>query len=153
MELDSKDRAILRLLQVNAKQTHVEIGEQVGLSPSACHRRIRLLEAEGYIDRYTIIIGRSDISVARVSMIVQVTLERQTGDYLTKFERAVRKCPEVKECFLIAGSFDYWLRVEVENAAHYEAIHGDVLSRLPGVTRISSSLAMRDALGQRRDAR
>lgn len=149
MEIDSKDRAILRLLQADAKQTHTEIGEQVGLSPSACHRRIKMLESEGYIGGYTIVLGRSDGDRAPVSMVVQVTLERQTEDCLTKFERAVRKCPEVKECFLIAGAFDYWLRVEVESAGHYEHIHGGVLSRLPGVIRISSSLAMRDALGRR----
>lgn len=151
MSLDSKDRAILRLLRVNARLTHAEIGEEVGLSPSACHRRIKQLEADGYIGGYTIVLGRSDGGDARVNMIIQVTLERQTEEYLTRFERAVRKCPEVKECFLVSGSFDYWLRVEVESAGHYETIHGDVLSRLPGVTRINSSLAMRDALGQRRE--
>ena len=151
MSLDSKDRAILRLLRVNARLTHAEIGEEVGLSPSACHRRIKQLEADGYIGGYTIVLGRSDGGDARVNMIIQVTLERQTEEYLTRFERAVRKCPEVKECFLVSGSFDYWLRVEVESAVHYETIHGDVLSRLPGVTRINSSLAMRDALGQRRE--
>jgi len=150
MEPDAKDRAILRLLQVNSRQTHNEIGEAVGLSPSACHRRIKQLEAAGLIAGYTIALGKGATSTRCLSMIVQVTLDRQTEEYLTRFERAVRQCPEVKECFLVGGSFDYWLRVEAESASHYETIHGDVLSRLPGVTRISSSLAMRDALGQRR---
>ena len=85
-------------------------------------------------------------------MIVQVTLERQTDEYLARFERAVRNCPEVKECFLVAGSFDYWLRVDAESAAIYERLHSDVLSRLPGVTRIHSNLAMRDAMGAHRGA-
>lgn len=145
--LDSKDRAILRLLQANARQTHAEIGEQVALSPSACHRRIRMLEASGHIRGYTIVMGRTGDRDGRVNMLVQVTLERQTEDYLSRFERAVRKCPEVKECFLVAGSFDYWIRVEADGAANYEMIHGEILSRLPGVTRINSSLAMRDILG------
>lgn len=149
--LDSKDRAILRLLQVNARQTHAEIGEQVALSPSACHRRIRMLESSGHIRGYTIVVGRSGDDGGRVNMLVQVTLERLTEDYLSRFESAVRRCPEVKECFLVAGSFDYWLRVEADSAASYETIHSDVLSRLPGVTRINSSLAMRDALSQRRN--
>lgn len=150
MELDAKDRAILRRLQVNARQTHGEIGSAVGLSPSACHRRIKQLEASGFIAGYTIVPGKPGDRADRVNMIVQVTLERQTEEYLTRFERAVRQCPEIKECFLVAGAFDYWLRVEAENAGHYETIHGDILSRLPGVTRLSSNLAMRDALGQRR---
>lgn len=150
MTLDSKDRAILRLLQLDARQTHAQIGAAIGLSPSACHRRIKQLEASGDIAGYTILSGRSSGNPGRVSMIVQVTLERQSEDHLSRFESAVRRCPEVKECFLVAGSFDYWLRVDAENAAHYETIHGEILSRMPGVTRISSSLAMRDALAQRR---
>src|SRR3546814_12989945 len=71
--------------------------------------------------------------------------------YTTLFRsQAVRRCPEIKECFLVAGAFDYWLRVEAESAAQYEAIHSGILSRLPGVTRISSNLALRDAMGRRR---
>ena len=152
MNLDPKDRAILRLLQVNARLTHAELGEAVGLSPSACHRRIKLLEAEGHIQAYTIVLGRQVDTAQKITMIVQVTLERQTDEYLARFERAVRNCPEVKECFLVAGSFDYWLRVDAESAAIYERLHSDVLSRLPGVTRIHSNLAMRDAMGAHRGA-
>src|SRR3546814_17459627 len=66
------------------------------------------------------------------------------------FEQAVRRCPEIKECFLVAGAFDYWLQVEAESAAQYEAIHSGILSRLPGVTRISSNLALRDARPEER---
>src|SRR3546814_20328009 len=87
---DLRDRAILRLLQVNARQTHAEIGEQVGLSPSACHRRIRLLEEGGHIAAYTIVLGRSDGADGRVTLVVQVTLERQTEDYLSRFEQIGR---------------------------------------------------------------
>lgn len=83
-------------------------------------------------------------------MVVQVTLDRQTEDYLSRFEQAVRRCPEIRECFLMTGDVDYWLRVRTESVAAYEAIHGEVLSRLPGVTRINSSFAMRDALRPRR---
>src|SRR3546814_18235989 len=86
----------------------------------------------------------------RVTLVVQVTLERQTEDYLSRFEQAVRRCPEIKECFLVAGAFDYWLRVEAESAAQYEAIHSGILSRLPGVTRISYNPALLDAMGRRR---
>ncbi|WP_260926792.1 Lrp/AsnC family transcriptional regulator [Novosphingobium sp. 9] len=147
--LDSTDRAILRLLRLNARRPNSEIAAEVGLSPSACHRRIRLLEDSGVIAGYTALTGIGD-EANGVDVLVQVTLERQSEDFLSRFEAAVRQCPEIKECFLMAGDVDYWLRVRTESAAAYEAIHGEVLSRLPGVTRISSSFAMRNALLPRR---
>jgi DNA-binding Lrp family transcriptional regulator len=146
MDLDGIDRAILRELRLDARQTNAALAAKISLSPSACHRRIRLLEAAGVIRGYTLAEGTADADRDRVSVIVQVTLERQTEDYLSAFEAAVRRFPEIRECFLMTGAADYWLRVEVESAAAYEALHGDALSRLPGVTRIHSSFAMRDAL-------
>jgi DNA-binding Lrp family transcriptional regulator len=85
-----------------------------------------------------------------VNVLVQVTLERQTEDYLARFEHAVRQCPEIRECFLMTGAVDYWLRVEADSVDAYERIHGEILSRLPGVTRINSNIAMRDGLRPRR---
>lgn len=149
--MDSIDRAIIQALRRDARQPSAAIATEVGLSPSACHRRIRLLERSGAIRGYTVLTGRGDQDRDGVSVIVQVTLERQTEEYLIRFETAVRRCPEVRECFLMTGEVDYWLRLEVETAAAYERIHGEVLSRLPGVTRIQSSFAMRDALRPRRD--
>lgn len=148
--LDAVDRAILLLLRQNARRTNAAIAAEVGLSPSACHRRIKLLETIGVIRGYTVLTSGASQGEDAVSVVVQVTLERQTEDFLARFESAVRKRPEIKECFLMTGAVDYWLRVEVENTAAYEALHGEVLSRLPGVTRIHSSLAMRDALNPRR---
>lgn len=148
--LDATDRAILLLLRQDARRTNAAIAAEVGLSPSACHRRIKLLETSGVIRGYTVLTGSASRDDEVVSVLVQVTLERQTEDYLARFEAAVRKRPEIRECFLMTGAVDYWLRVEVESAGAYEALHGEVLSRLPGVTRIHSSLAMRDALNSRR---
>lgn len=150
---DSIDRAILRLLRQDARRPSAAIAAEVGLSPSACHRRIKLLERAGVIRGYTVLTGRGAHEEGGVSVVVQVTLERQTEDYLARFEAAVRKCPEIRECFLMTGAVDYWLRLEVESAAAYETIHGEVLTRLPGVTRIHSSFAMRDALRPRRPSR
>lgn len=152
-ELDATDRAILRLLRQDARRTNAEIGAAVGLSPSACHRRIKMMEAQGVIRGYTILTGERDDREGRVNVLVQVTLERQTEDYLSRFEKAVRSFPEIRECFLMAASIDYWLRVEADSPAAYERLHGEVLSRLPGVTRINSSFAMRDALHPRKDGR
>ncbi|WP_022681191.1 Lrp/AsnC family transcriptional regulator [Sphingobium bisphenolivorans] len=151
--LDSTDRSIIRLLRLNARRPNSEIATEVGLSPSACHRRIKMLEDEGVIRGYTVITGPLESEARAVDVLVQVTLERQTEDYLARFEHAVRQCPEIRECFLMTGGVDYWLRVQTETVAAYEAIHSEILSRMPGVTRINSSIAMRDALRPRRSAR
>ncbi|WP_088182940.1 Lrp/AsnC family transcriptional regulator [Sphingobium sp. Z007] len=147
--LDQSDRAILRLLTLNARRSNADIAAEIGLSPSACHRRIRQLEAQGYIRGYTLVAGGRD-ETATVNVLVQVTLDRQTEDFLARFENAVRQCPEIRECFLMTGAVDYWLRVEADSVDAYERIHSEILSRMPGVTRINSSIAMRDALRPRR---
>ncbi len=81
-----------------------------------------------------------------ISVIVQITLDRQTEDFLNRFENAVRRYPEVRECYLMTGGSDYFLRVEVETAGDFERVHKDILSKLPGVSRIHSSFAIRNAL-------
>ncbi|GGB38371.1 transcriptional regulator [Sphingomonas metalli] len=148
--LDATDRAILRQLRLNARQSNAEIAKAVGLSASACHRRIRLMEQGGAIRGYTVLTGPAEEEGGMVDVLVQVTLERQTEDYLARFEHAVRQYPEIRACFLMTGGVDYWLRVQTDSVAAYEALHGEILSRMPGVTRINSSIAMRDALHPRR---
>lgn len=150
---DVVDRAILRVLHSDARRPNSQIAQEVGLSPSACLRRIKLLEASGAIRGYTVLTGPSEDDERAVDVVVQVRLDRQTEDYLSRFESAVRQCPEVRECFLMTGDVDYWLRLRMESVAAYEAIHGEVLSKLPGVTRINSSFAMRDALRPKRNKR
>lgn len=147
---DATDRAILQVLRLDGRKPNADVAQAVGLSPSACLRRIRLMEHHGAIRGYTVITGPDDDDDRGVDVVVQVTLDRQSEDYLSRFEHAVRQCPEVRECWLMTGDVDYWLRLRTESVAAYEAIHGEVLSRLPGVTRISSSFAMRDALRPRR---
>jgi DNA-binding Lrp family transcriptional regulator len=143
--LDQADQHLLRLLRLNARRSNAALAAEVGLSPSACLRRIRLLEDRGVIAGYTAIVPHADAE-AGLTVLVQVTLERQTEDYLQRFEAAVRRYPEIRECFLMTGDADYWLRVSAESAVAYEALHTEVLSRLPGVARIHSSVAMRNAL-------
>jgi DNA-binding Lrp family transcriptional regulator len=151
--LDAVDRSIIRLLRLNARRPNSEIAAEVGLSPSACHRRIRMLEDAGVIRGYTIVTAPIEHEGRAVDVLVQVTLDRQTEDYLARFEHAVRQCPEIRECFLMTGGVDYWLRVQTESVAAYEAIHSEILSRMPGVTRINSSIAKRDALRPKRSVR
>jgi|GEM_PF-863178 len=125
--LDAIDRSIIRLLRLNARRPNSEIAAEVGLSSSACHRRIRMLEDAGVIRGYTIVTTPMEKEGRAVDVLVQVTLDRQTEDYLARFEHAVRQCPEIRECFLMTGGVDYWLRVETESVAAYEAIHSDPL--------------------------
>lgn len=142
LTLDSQDRKILRLLRANGRMSNAALAAAIGLSPSACLRRVRLLEVAGVIRGYTAII-EDTAPQGHTVVIVQITLERQTEDGLSRFEAAVRQCPEVRECYLMTGSADYQLRVEARDAADYERIHKEQLSRMPGVARIQSAFAIR----------
>jgi DNA-binding Lrp family transcriptional regulator len=146
--LDTIDRNIVRLLRLNARMSNAKLAAEVGLSPSACLRRIRQLERSGVLRGYTAIVDHASRE-AVMAVIVNITLDRQTEDYLSRFEAAVRKYPEIHECYLMTGDADYLLRVEVENAAEFERIHTEVLSTLPGVSRIHSSFAIRNVLAVR----
>jgi len=143
--LDEADQRIIRLLREDGRMPNAALAAAVGLSPSACLRRLRLLEQRGVIRGYTAIVD-DPLPRDRVVVIVQITLERQTEDHLARFERAVRRLPEVRECYLMTGIADYLLRVEARDAADYERIHKEQLSRLPGVARIQSSFAIRSVI-------
>jgi len=140
--LDAIDSNIIRLLRSDARMSNAKLAAGVGLSQSACLRRLRLLERSGVIRGYTVLLDEP-VDGHTTAVIVQVTLERQTDEFLRRFEAAVRKCAEVTECDLMSGQADYVLRVEVHNAADYERIHTEVLSQLPGVARIQSNFAIR----------
>lgn len=146
--LDATDRNILRLLRLDARRSNASLAEEVGLSPSACLRRIRLMEQGGIIRGYTALVeaGTADTTIA---VIINITLDRQTEDYLDRFEAAVRKYPEIHECFLMTGGSDYLLRVEIANAGEFERVHKEILSALPGVARIHSSFSIRNVLATR----
>ncbi|MDF2116278.1 Lrp/AsnC family transcriptional regulator [Roseiarcaceae bacterium H3SJ34-1] len=146
--LDALDESIIRLLRLDARMTNARLAAEVGLSQSACLRRLRLLESSGVIRGYTVLLDEPTDSRTTV-VIVQVTLERQTDEFLRRFEAAVRRCPEVCQCDLMSGLSDYVLRVETRNASDYERIHTEVLSQLPGVARIQSNFAIRTVVKSR----
>ncbi len=140
--MDRMDRAILLALQASSGLTHAALGEKVGLSASACHRRVKALEESGVIDRYVAIL--SDAALGRRSVIfIAVTLDNQRRETLEAFEKTVAACPEVLEAYLMSGEFDYLLRVVVAEGDSYERIHKDVLSSLPGVRRLVSNFAIK----------
>ncbi|WP_224704584.1 Lrp/AsnC family transcriptional regulator [Devosia aquimaris] len=143
--MDRIDSAIVAQLRRDGRISNAQLATAVGLSPSACLRRLRTLEETGVIRGYTAIVD-SPTPEAAIIAIVQITLERQTDDVLRRFEQALRGCAEVRECYLMAGLTDYLVRVEAASVADYERLHTEVLSRLPSVTRIQSSFAIRNVL-------
>lgn len=142
MKLDPTDRAILIVLQENAKLTNAELAERVHLSPSACLRRTKLLEESGLIAR-TVALLDARIAGLSGTAYVSVTLDSQGRAALDRFEAAVRTVPEITECYLLAGQHDYLLRIVYRDSADLERLHTDVLTPLPGVVRIQSQLTLR----------
>jgi DNA-binding Lrp family transcriptional regulator len=140
-DLDATDRKIIQLLQADGRLPNAKLAAAVDLSPSACLRRLRMLEHDRVIRGYAAIVEADEHPATTV--LVEIVLDRQTSELMTRFENAVRKVPEVRECYLMSGNSDYFLRVEVRNAEDYERIHSEHLSRLPGVARVRSSFAIR----------
>jgi DNA-binding Lrp family transcriptional regulator len=148
LNLDATDRKIIGQLRVNGRMPNNELATKVSLSPSACLRRVRMLEQSGAIRGYAAIVAES-VADEGVVAIVRITLDKQTEEYLNRFEQAVRMHPEIAECYLMTGDADYILRATAASTAAYERIHKEILSRLPGVARINSSFAMRSVLRSR----
>ena len=140
--MDTKDYAILRLLQSDGRLSNSDLAEKVNLSPSACLRRVRLLEEAGIIEGYTMLVNQAAIGKSSI-IFVEVSLTSQSESNLKEFEQAVADCPEIMECYLMAGGFDYLLRIVAADASDYERIHTLYLSRLPNVSRIQSNFALR----------
>jgi DNA-binding Lrp family transcriptional regulator len=140
--VDEIDRRIIQALRADGRISNADLAAAVGLSASACHRRVRLLEEAGIIRGYTAIIGGAAEAPGLV-VLTQFTLDRQTEEFLNRFEAAVRRCPEVQDCYLMTGTADYLARIKISDAADYERLHKEVLSRLPGVARLQSSFAIR----------
>lgn len=140
--LDESDLAILAQLQRDCRQTVAQISAKVHLSTSACHRRIKALEESGVIKSYVAKLSEKKLGYS-VEFFVELSLATQVEDAFEKFEKAVRIIPEVLECYLVGGQYDYLLRVVAVDAEDYERIHRQAISRLPGVTRIQSILSLR----------
>ncbi|MGH0032943.1 MAG: Lrp/AsnC family transcriptional regulator [Myxococcota bacterium] len=142
MKLDPIDLALLDLLQRDGRMPNVQLARRVHLSESACLRRVRALEEAGVITGY-----RATVDARRVGLpenvFVSIALARQDQADLDAFERAVRDVPEVMECYLMTGEFDYLLRVVVSDATDYERVHRQHLTALPAVARVHSSFALR----------
>jgi Lrp/AsnC family leucine-responsive transcriptional regulator len=132
----------MKELQRDGRISNVELASRVHLSESACLRRLRALETCGLIERYAAIIDPVQAGVPG-NVFVHITLASQEQNDLQNFEEAVRKVPEVMECYLMSGEFDYLVRVVITDTADFERLHAEQLTRLPGVARVQSSFALR----------
>ncbi|PLX94481.1 MAG: AsnC family transcriptional regulator [Desulfuromonas sp.] len=144
LNLDKIDKVILTELQRDGRLANVQLAARVGLSESACLRRVRALEESGAIDQYVMLVNQAAIGKPG-NVLVRVSLEGQQKEKLAGFEEAIKNVPEVMECYLMSGEIDYQLRIVVRNAADYERLHNELTS-LPGVLRIHSSFALRTVL-------
>lgn len=142
VDLDATDRSILAALGSEGRMSNVALADKVHLSPSACLRRVRRLEDSGVIDRYAAVIAPAKIGKP-TSVFVDISLSSQAEDLLDAFEAAVTEVPGVMSCHLMAGDADYVVQILCADVEDYERIHRSYLSRLPGVTRLRSSFALR----------
>lgn len=143
MKLDQIDHAILRYLQEDARITNADLAEKVGLSPTPCLRRLRRLETDGIIKGYHAELNREMLGV-NVTVIILVKLEREDDTTLREFEAAIKKRPEVMECYLVTGKFDYFIRVVIPSLSAYETFLSETILRMPKVATVESSFTLRE---------
>lgn len=140
-ELDDIDRRIITALQIDGRMTAQELADRVGLSPSPCARRVRLMEDRGVITGYTAVIDQ-DLVELPISVFVSIKLERQREEELERFNAAMSRWPEVVDCYLMTGQRDYLLRIVVRDLHAYERFLKEKLTRLDGVASIETSFAL-----------
>ena len=141
VKLDPVDLKILRHIQADGRMSLADLAQKVGLSPSPCLRRVRLMEKAGVIARYVAVLDQRAIGLP-VSVFISVKLERQGEENLDRFAKTIQRWPEVLECYLMTGPRDYWLRVVVPDLAAYERFLKTKLTRLDGIASIESSFAL-----------
>ena len=144
-ELDRTDMKILRLLQEDGRLGNAEIAKRVHTSPATCHRRIQRLFDQGHITAV-----RGQIAPERVGRgtlaMVGVVLDRSTPESFGAFEAAIRTLPVVLDCHLVAGDFDYFLKIRVRDMADFNRLHGKTLIALPGVRQTRTFFVMKEVV-------
>jgi len=142
LDLDAIDLRILAALQENARIANTDLSAAVGLSPAPCLRRVRALEERGVIRKHVTLVSPAAVGLP-VSVFVSISLERQVEEALKRFERVILVRPEVMECYLMTGDADYLLRVVCADLGAYERFVLDHLTKVPGVSSIRSSFALK----------
>jgi Lrp/AsnC family leucine-responsive transcriptional regulator len=130
--LDAIDVAILDALQRDGRLPIVALAKAVGLSATPCAERVRALEGAGMIDGYTARLDAARLGLGLL-VFIEIAIDRTSQDAFDQFRRAIDRIPQVQECHMVAGGFDYLLKVRVADMAAYRAFLGEVLSRVPGI--------------------
>ncbi|MCW8125217.1 Lrp/AsnC ligand binding domain-containing protein [Microbulbifer halophilus] len=140
-ELSTIDRNILRVLQKNGRTSYAELARQVGLTATPCVERVKRLESDGVIQGYTTLIDPEYLDAALV-VFVQIRLNRSAQDAFEEFRSAVAALPEVQECYLVSGNFDYLIKARVADMSAYRRFYGETLLTLPEVQECTSYVVM-----------
>ncbi len=142
MPIDNIDRKILRVVQKDSTKSVSEIGSEIGLSGSACHRRLKTMEGKGLICKYKAILNAKKLGF-QIMLFIQVSLKSQSEESLVAFEKAVQNVPEILDCYLMAGDSDFLLRVVCRDQEDFERLHRRLISRLPGVNQLHTNMSIR----------
>jgi Lrp/AsnC family leucine-responsive transcriptional regulator len=140
--LDRIDIGILSQLQQNARITNADLARSVNLSPTPCFNRVRALEKLGLFKQQVTLLNPEPLGL-RINVFIQVSLEKQVEDALLRFEQAISERPEVMECYLMTGDADYLLRVVMPDMQTLERFIVDHLTKIPGISNIRSSFALK----------
>ncbi len=140
--MDAIDRKILRALARRARLTNAELAEEVGLSPSPCWTRVKRLEQAGVIQGYHAMLDQAALGLPD-TVFLEVMMERHDDTHLARFEEAVLAIPEVLECWLVTGEYDYMLKAAVGGTAGYERLLRERIYRLPGVRHTRTAFTLR----------
>lgn len=141
--IDRLDRKILRILQDDGRISNVNLAQRVGLSPTACNERVRKLEREGVIDGYHARINPAKLG-ANLMVFVEITLTRTSPDAFAEFSVAVRETPEILECHLVAGDFDFLIKARVPDMPSYRKLLGETILTMPGVNESRTYVVMEE---------
>lgn len=141
-QLDDRDRQILKELQADGRLTNADLAERVHLSPSACLRRVQILMDSGLIAGAHLVLDQKAAGFEGTAY-VSITLDGQEREKLDAFEAKVKHVAEIQECYLLAGQSDYLLRIVFRDMEDLERLHSEVLTRLPGVVRVQSTMTLR----------
>lgn len=145
IDLDRIDHRILKLLQRDGRLTNAELAKRVKVSPATCHRRTQRLFNEKYVRSV-----HAEVAPNRVGrgtlVVVGVVLDRSTPESFAEFENAITKLPFVLDCHLVAGDFDYFLKIRVRDIADFNRLHGEQLIALPGVRQTRTFFVMKEVI-------
>lgn len=145
MTLDRVDRRLLRLLQSHGRLTNAELAKKVNVSPATCHRRTQRLLEDGYVLAVRALVAPERVERGAL-VVVGVVLDRSTRESFGAFEAAIRKLPFILDCHLVAGDFDYFLKIRVRDIADFNRLHGEQLIALPGVRQTRTFFVMKEVI-------